>query len=134
MKAIIDASVAIKWFYTEIDQSKAIKLLEQIKKRELHIIVPLLFFYEVGNVFATKKEELPIVQNAFFLLRKLHFSIQHEEIDHFPTICAFTKQHEISFYDAVYASLMEKEGYPFITADSKLYHKLHSSFPLIQLL
>lgn len=134
MKTIIDASVAVKWFYAEIDQGRAQKILEQIQERKMHVIVPLLFFYEVSNVFVTKREKSNVIQNVFSLIKKLHFSIYNEDIHQFPKVCGLAARYSISLYDAIYASVMEEEKCPFITADRKLYDKLHASFSLIQLL
>ena len=134
MRTIIDASVAIKWFYHENDQAKAQTILQQIKTGEINILVPLLFFYEVGNVFVTKKERPQIIRNAFSLLSRLHFHIQHNEEKQIPDISAFAKKYELSFYDGVYTFLMKEKAYPFITADKKLYNKLKNHFSNIQLL
>ena len=44
------------------------------------------------------------------------------------------KEYSLTFYDASYVTLMQKENCEFITVDSKLYRKINKKFALIKLL
>ncbi len=55
---ILDASVALKWFSAtdESDLEQSLAIRNGHLNRDLQILVPDLFYYEVSNALAQKKE------------------------------------------------------------------------------
>src|SRR6266542_4108549 len=53
---VVDTSVLIKWIKSRDEElvPEARKLLEQIEKRSLQVVVPALLLYEIGNILLLK--------------------------------------------------------------------------------
>lgn len=133
-KIILDASVVIKWFTQEENSEKALKHLYRIKEGKTRLIVPELFFYELGNILLSKKASIEDVKHAINDLNNLF--IEQISVGHSFFRKTFQNAQElgITFYDASYITLMQKENCEFITADRKLYEKVNKSFALTKLL
>lgn len=74
--AIVDASVAIKWFVEEPDSPAAHRLLETHRIGTTSLVAPDLLIYEVANdalyVALARHLELPFYTADRKLLAKLH--------------------------------------------------------------
>ena len=132
MEVIIDASVVAKWFFPdESGTSSALRLKEDFVKRELSIAVPLLIYYEVGNLLKTAIKALRIDRNKAFKAYEgffeLDFAVYSEkQLMKF----ALTKAEEldISVYDSSYITLAQYLQIPFYTGDETLLRKAKSEF------
>lgn len=134
MKTIIDASVGVKWFFKEEDWEKADKILDKSQNGTIQLIVPELFFYEVGNVLLNKKESYEKITDIAQQLQAINFSVRNIGSRSFYATAKIAKAFSLSFYDALYIILMQEERAEFITADKKLFDKVHKKLPLIKLL
>jgi len=121
--AVIDASVAVKWFIPEIHSQAAVKLLTG--KRSLY--APDLIYAEVGNTLwkkwkhgELKPEEVLAVLEDF--KRFPLISTPCESLTE--TSWAIVEKTAITFYDALYVALAFLENCPVITADNKLRRSL----------
>ena len=121
--AVIDASVAVKWFIPEIHAQAAVKLLTG--KRSLYS--PDLIYAEVGNTLWNKWKRAE--------LRPEEVLAVLEDFKRFPLIStpceslaetswAIVEKTAITFYDALYVALAFLENCPVITADNKLRRSL----------
>ena len=125
-RAVVDASVIVKWFVPEKDSEKAIRLLEKYSAGKLELITPTLAIYETLNAlrfhphYKLSSNEL---LDALKTLVELQITIE-------PSIKAWSKsiqlslKHEITIYDAMYAATAHEIGAYLITADRKLIGKL----------
>lgn len=134
MQLVVDASVAIKWFFKEENWEKADVVLEDMKQTQTTLLLPDIFYYEIGSVLLKKNESEERAAEILSLLQLLHPVIVPIETIPFTTIYQLAKHHTLSFYDASYLALVQNSQCRLITADKKLYEKTHSIFPLIQLL
>ncbi len=134
MRLVVDASVAIKWFFKEKGQQKAQKILNQITLGQIDAVVPELFFYEIGNIFLTKRTGSSPVKDAVAIFQDLQFETKGDTLTHLGNIFDLAAEYSLSFYDAAYLILAIQENCQFITADKKLYQKVSKSFPLMKLL
>ncbi|HUD44397.1 MAG TPA: type II toxin-antitoxin system VapC family toxin [Patescibacteria group bacterium] len=131
---IVDASIAVKWFIPEPDWEKAKEVLDKSQKDASTILVPSLFYYEIGNVFLTKHVTQEDIKKFINELSNLPISIYELDALSVPVVYAIAKKCITSFYDAMYLFLMIQRQCPFVTADKKLYDKTKNDFPNIQLL
>ena len=131
---ILDTSIVIKWFYEEEDWESADKLLEDISFTKRAIIVPRLFFYELGNVLLSKKADNEKVQFVQKQLQELNLTVKDIQSNSITSIHSLARVYSLSFYDATYVFHMQQEQCAFITADKKLYGKLKNKFSKIKLL
>lgn len=123
MRVVVDASVAVKWFFPEAGSQGALRLLEG----EPDLLAPDLIRAEVGNVLWKKWRRSEIEeQEAGLILRdfkRLPLQICSSE----PlTEAAWELAHtlERSFYDSLYLALAILAECPLVTADAKLYNAL----------
>ena len=128
----IDASVGAKWFLKDEDDSQAaLALLERYVQGNLHILVPDLFFYEIGNLLslAVRRQRLPekTALQSLEELERLHLepiSLRGET----DSALSFSQRLNISFYDAAYLAAAESRGVPLVTSDKKLLKAAATEF------
>ncbi|MGH9949957.1 MAG: type II toxin-antitoxin system VapC family toxin [Pyrinomonadaceae bacterium] len=136
-KLVIDSGIAIKWFVDEPDSESAKLSLDGFKLGKYEFFAPDLIYSEVGNIFWKK------VTFDGFKVADAEFAI--ESFKEIPILtvaslslfdAAFTiaTKHNRTFYDSLYLALGERMGCPFITADTRLFNSLKSSFHNIALL
>ena len=136
-KSILDASVVIKWFVKEQDRDKAITYLTAFQNNEVVLIFPSLLFYELGNVLIKKKATIGLINEVmvkFQQLNLLGLEIQDIGLLSFRQIYQNSIEYSLTFYDAAYLTLMQKENCQFVTADRKLFEKVHKNFKAVKLL
>ncbi len=131
---ILDASVIIKWFIDEPDSNQALVYLTTFQKGQIKIIAPSLLFYELGNILVSKKVTVDMVGEVMTML--LNLGMENEDIGlrWFRKIYQNAAEYFITFYDAAYITLLQKENCQFITADRKLFEKVNKIFSGIKLL
>lgn len=131
---ILDASVIIKWFIDEEDDDKALSILDAFQNNQITVAVPTLLFYELGNILVSKKASADMVEKAMVILQNLDFRIDDIGLSSFLKIHQNSVDYSITFYDATYITLLEKENCQFITADNKLFQKINKAFSGAKLL
>jgi predicted nucleic acid-binding protein len=125
-RAVLDASVVLKWYLADEDHGQAaLDLLDRYLSDNLTIIAPSLLEYEVTNglVVAQRRgrlrEELIISALEGFL----NLGIETVRIsDLYSRVLHFCRIYNRSAYDASYLALAEAEKIEFITADETLYN------------
>lgn len=133
-KNILDASVIIKWFTKEEGSDQADLYLERLSKEEITIIIPHLLYYEIGNILIFKKIQQDDSNEIAKKLYSLPFEVKQIDLASFKGIMHIAKTFSITFYDATYIALMNKEQCEFVTADRKLFQKVSKAFSGIKLL
>jgi len=130
MKKIgLDASVALKWFFKEKDSEIAKILLEKIKRENVKVVVPQLFFFEVTNAVKTKTtssadDVLEVIDKIFSL------ELVSEKVDGKLLVKAnfYAQKYDLTIYDASYLALAKNLGVNLVTADEKLMNKVKLKF------
>lgn len=119
MIAVLDASVAIKWFLVEPETPRAIVLASKVLAGPGVFIVPELFYFEVFAV-VTRKHEDPGAWASSGMrwllnlpLRRMSLTQQvSEEMLRFTTL-------GLTGYDSAYAALASLHQAKWLTFDSK---------------
>lgn len=122
-KYIVDASVALKWYYRkdEDDLEKANMLYRYLWSDKDILMAPELLTYEILNTLRLKKEL--DIEDIKSIISNLYQVILLLEVDKefLEKAFRYSRELDISFYDSMYITFSEKYDAPLITADRKLY-------------
>jgi predicted nucleic acid-binding protein len=134
---VLDASVAAKWCLPTVDERlvpEALALRTALDQGELRIIVPDLFWIEMGNILwkavrvgrvsaDTARQSLAGIESNLGLLT----------VPTRPLVDAawlISTRHDRSFYDATYVALAVARGATLVTADERLVNATAAYFPV----
>lgn len=120
---VIDASLALRWFLDdEADRDYALSILASLSKNRA--VVPILWFYEVGNglVMACRRKRITHDQIQGFLQRVKALPIDAAEYTPAEVleIPAIAQAHNLTNYDAAYLGVAIRFGLPLATTDAEL--------------
>jgi predicted nucleic acid-binding protein len=120
---VLDASLALQWFLEdEADRKYSLSVLSSLSEKQA--VVPVLWFYEVGNglLMAYRRKRIAQDQIDGFLTRLKNLPIQAapqapmDVLD----LPALAQTHSLTNYDAAYLSLALRLGLPLATTDAAL--------------
>ena len=119
--AVIDASVAMKWFVEEDDSDKALLLVQSTE-----VIAPALIIGEVANGLWSKRHasdiDRKVAQRLIGELPQIFREIvQIEPLMQEAMSLAFELDHPV--YDCIYLALARSRGIPLVTADKRFIAK-----------
>jgi len=124
-KAVIDASVVVKWFVEEEYTKEALMLRDSYKEGLLDLIAPSLLPFEVLNALkysgAFGEIELKEIAN---ILESLQITLYDLEGEYSSKTIMLAMRWGLTIYDASYVALAIAEKAPFYTADEKLLKKI----------
>jgi predicted nucleic acid-binding protein len=120
---VVDASVAVKWFFSEIHEASALNLL-----RGRHtLLVPDVFFAEVGHALTKRLQRhettMAVATAALDELGAMVFQI-HPARALAPLALELAEKFRRSFYDSLYLAVALLRHCPVVTADGALYRAL----------
>jgi predicted nucleic acid-binding protein len=122
---VLDASVILKWVLDAEDEpghAAARRLLERRQRKELDLVVPPLWLYEVGNVLCLKRPaDASVALAALCDLGLTEILMSRELIERAVDLA---QAHGVTFYDASYLAVAEDREAVLVTADAKFYRRL----------
>ena len=122
---VVDASVAVKWYVQESDRARALRLRDDYAKRRVDLLAPRLILYEVGNALRYHPNaDGNLSSDGVRALHRMGFTVEWSDDDAVHEAMRIAYSENITFYDAVYLALAEKEDAKVISADEKLIGKL----------
>jgi predicted nucleic acid-binding protein len=128
-KIVLDASIAVKWFFTESDSEIALKIQKKIEKGNFKVYVPQIFFFEVINVLKTKASTTTdYVKKAVKIIFSLPLKSNKVNEKLFKRANFYAQKYNLSIYDASYIALAKILNINLITADKKLFNKVNLDF------
>lgn len=129
-----DASVLLKWVLPsegEASSAIALQIRDAYLRKQIELVLPSLWIYEVGNTLSRKFPE----QAGLLLKAFLDF-----ELEEFPTseewvkkALYLTQRYQVTFYDASYHALALLLKGRFVTADEKYVRKAGKAGALVAL-
>ncbi|MEM4251417.1 MAG: type II toxin-antitoxin system VapC family toxin [Candidatus Bathyarchaeia archaeon] len=126
--AVIDASVAAKWFIPEEDSDKASKIMRKYSDGRIDLYAPDLLIYEVANVLRYRSDVTnEILTRNVENLFKLQLNLIPPSTDIMSEAAARARALDLSIYDACYMVIAETLATNLITADTGLYEKCRST-------
>jgi predicted nucleic acid-binding protein len=121
--AVPDSSVLLKWVLEstdEQDRDKAMELRDAWLSGALTIVVPSLWYFEVGNVLGMKQ---PGLATQFMeILTEYRFE-EEPAANIYKKAFDLMKKFNVTFYDAAFHSVAITRSGTMITADDVYYRK-----------
>ncbi|HEX9989993.1 MAG TPA: type II toxin-antitoxin system VapC family toxin [Chloroflexia bacterium] len=136
-KLVVDSSVAVKWFISELNSTEARRMLVDAQVGTLTLLAPDLIYAEVGNVVWRNHIKQGM---AVSLAQTVITEFQEVEILLVPTKDLLTEAYRLAVtykrtvYDAMYLALSEREQCQFVTADEKLVNAVGPALSNVVLL
>lgn len=125
MNLVIDASIALKWYYQEADSPQALQLRDQIINGQIFAIVPFLLFVEVANVLAARRKiPAAVVNRVLDDLAALPMEVVPYHHAMAKAAVALADQHRLSVYDGLYVALAQQTNIQLLTEDTALLNAL----------
>jgi predicted nucleic acid-binding protein len=133
---VLDASVAAKWFLPGTHETlteQALKLFEDYAANRIRLVVPDLFWPEIGNIFWKASRVGRISAES---ATQAVEALMAREIPTSPSLpllpVAFTiaSAFRRSVYDSIYVSLAIASNRMFVTADERLANAVAAHFPV----
>ena len=120
----LDASVAVKWFFTdESRRPQAMAVRGYLTAHPECFVVPHLFMSELVHVLARKSgHDAQFVENAIHLLLRLGLRTLGLDDDGWRGACRWSAR-GLSGYDATYVALAEQLGGCWLTDDGAAAQK-----------
>ena len=120
---VLDASLALQWFLEdEADREYSLAVLASLSRKRA--VVPLLWFYEVGNglLMAQRRKRIrpPQVQEFLTRLRVLPIDATEQTASEILALPALAQTHQLTNYDAAYLALAVATDLPLATNDGAL--------------
>lgn len=133
---VLDASVAAKWFLCSTEEAlveQSFKVLESHLNSRTTLVVPDLFWAEMGNVLwkGVRRGRMSI-DSAEKSISKL-MSIHLPTLPSAPLLrdaFSIAINFERAVYDCIYVALALETKRPLLTADERLVNALGSRFPV----
>jgi predicted nucleic acid-binding protein len=122
--ALLDTSVAVKWFVTEEDSQRPLDLQKAHIRDDLQLHAPDILLMESANAlrYAGLSEER-ILQNLE-TVPALGVEIIPFSFDVLNSAVSLSLQHDVTVYDAYFLALAQTMEIPLITADRKMLSRL----------
>jgi predicted nucleic acid-binding protein len=120
---VLDASLTLQWFLEdEADRTYSLAVLASLSEKRA--LVPLLWFYEIGNglVMAHRRKRISLEQMDGFLarLQALPIDMAQETAAEIFELPSLARSHGLTNYDAAYLAVAIRSGLPLATTDSLL--------------
>jgi predicted nucleic acid-binding protein len=126
VKAVVDASVAIKWFIPEGDHEKALRL----RQARFALVAPDLMKVEVANALWKKRRQGEIDDGVCeaILTEMLSGAVRYvPDGDLFEAAFRMSCDIDHPVYDCLYLALARAERGKLVTADARLLDKASRS-------
>lgn len=125
MTVVPDASVIVKWVLPRNIspfQEQALSLRDAAVARDIVLVVPALWRYEVGNTLARLVPEKAVAFLSFCSAVGLNEFIPDRRW--LETSVGLVRRYGVTFYDAAYHALAICRSSIFVTADEKYERKV----------
>ncbi len=123
---VLDTSVVVKWFSNEKHTEKALDIRKRIRNKDEIGVFPDLLLYELSNAlrYNPNFDEKDVI-DALESIINMDMEIVNlsSEVINLSITLAFER--DITIYDSSYVALAQKLDANFVTADEKLYNKIH---------
>lgn len=120
MPFVLDASVAACWFFS--DETHAVASQSWLLIHQDDALVPAHWWFEIRNtmLIGERRERSTERHTGFALDRLARMTIRHAPVPLDVDVLALARRHHLTFYDAAYLELAQREGLPLATLDRAL--------------
>jgi predicted nucleic acid-binding protein len=117
-EVVLDSSVVVKWFSTEIKTDEALKLRDSYVQGSLKLTVSEILIAEVANALRYKPDyDTEKLRKALTSLLGLHLNIIHLSETILTRTVEIAYEEKVTFYDALPVAIAERRKVVCITAD-----------------
>ncbi len=119
-----DASVILKWVFRSPEEQhleNALTILNHWCEGKVHLILPKLWFFEVGNVLALKNPQY--AQEIMEILIGYRLPEYEMTMELCQETFRLVGQYRVTFYDAVYHGVAFLNKGTMVTMDKAYYRK-----------
>lgn len=120
-KVVVDSSVIVKWVNSQdeayLDQADT--LLEDCRNGKVQLLAPELAKYEVGNVLWKKGLALPAAQASLGTIYAGPVEFIKQDKSQAMRTMEIATRTRMTFYDATFVALTEKQGATLVTDNPK---------------
>jgi predicted nucleic acid-binding protein len=121
MIAVVDASVALKWFLQEADTNQALQLRERHLSGGMLLVAPDLLLYEVGNTLQFKRDfSVSDIQAALSDVLRIQLELVSPTERLLHQAADLAHRSKLTYYDSLYLAVANELGVKLITADRRL--------------
>ena len=131
---VVDAGVALKWFFRgadEPDASIALDVLAAVAHGRVRLLQPPHFIAEVGAVLARESPES--AEADLVDLLQIRLCVVSDEFVHLRALSLATRLGHHMFDTLYHAVALEREGAVLITADDRYFRKAHALGRIVRL-
>jgi predicted nucleic acid-binding protein len=120
---VLDASLALQWFLEdEADRQYGLNVLASLSTERA--VVPMLWFYEVGNgllmAYRRKRITFDLIEGFLARLKDLPIEAASESPAEILELPLLAQKHGLTSYDAAYLALSLRFRLPLATTDADL--------------
>ncbi len=128
---VLDSSVIVPLFHQEEQSENAFRLFELCREAQISLAISPLVNCEVGNCIVQFTRGTKIDANAY-MNKLLEMELKEIPLDHDVLMgaLAISKEHRLTFYDAVHVSSASKAGSHLITLDREILKCIDTSLDL----
>ena len=121
---VLDASVALAWFFQDAADAYADRVLESLAERTA--VVPSIWPLEIANALVTgerRNRNLPEQSDTWLSnMKQLPIRVEAEVgLAEIPDLLAICRSWQLTSYDAAYLELARRLQLPLATLDQKLH-------------
>jgi predicted nucleic acid-binding protein len=117
---VIDASLTAIWHFEDERSAAAEAILDSLEHDAAY--APLIWWFEIRNVITLGERRKRATQEhtAGFVAFLSQLPISLDSLPDDERVMALARKHELTFYDAAYLELAQREGIPLATLDKEL--------------
>jgi len=120
MPFVMDASLTASWHFEDEQSPATESILESLEHDSAY--APLIWWFEIRNVITLgeRKRRATHEQTAEFVAFLLQLPIGLDSLPDNDRVMTLARRHQLTFYDAAYLELAQREGIPLATFDKEL--------------
>jgi predicted nucleic acid-binding protein len=123
-EVVLDSSVVVKWFSTEIKTDEALRLRDSYTQGSLELTISEVLIAEVANALRYKPDyDTEKLREALASLLGLHLNIVHLSKAVVARTVEIAYKGKVTFYDALPVAIAEHRKAVCVTADEETQHK-----------
>lgn len=118
---VIDSSVAVKWLNKQDENYtlQADKILKDVQKEKVYLVMPELAKYEVGNALLYKQMPLQNALGSVATYYSIPIQFMPQDQQQAQSAIQIAYENKVTFYDASFMALAKEQHADLITDNSK---------------
>jgi predicted nucleic acid-binding protein len=120
MPFVLDASISVAWALA--DEASPLAEIAQNRLTDDSAVVPRIWWYEIRNLLVVneRRKRITVDESSAFLRVLSAYPIQIDSAEDDREIFQIARHCGLSFYDAAYLALAQRERLPLATLDKNL--------------